>query len=59
MRFLGDLLQFVYLRMERAYLRWRLRRQGTDPDSLPEIQELRRRFESGEPLQTDETDQPL
>lgn len=58
MRLLWDLLQFVYLRVEGFYLRWRLRRQGIDADSLPEIQELRRRYEAGEPLQPDEPDQP-
>jgi hypothetical protein len=59
MRSLWDLPQFVYLRMEGFYLRWRLRRRGIDADSLPEIQELRRRYEAGEPLQPDEPDQPL
>lgn len=58
MGFLWNLLQVVYLRMEGLYLRWRLRRQGIDADSLPEIGELRRRYEAGEPLQPDEPDQP-
>ena len=33
----------LFLRVRFACLRWRLRFQGIDVDSLPEIQELRRR----------------
>ena len=33
----------VFLRVRNACLRWRLRLHGIDVDSLPEIQELRRR----------------
>jgi len=32
----------ILLRVRNACLRWRLRRQGVDVDSIPEIQELRR-----------------
>ena len=38
-------LRSAWLRLELAWLRWRLRRRGIDPESLPGIQELRRRQE--------------
>jgi hypothetical protein len=39
-----------------AYVDWRLRRHGIDPDAIPEIQELRRRYQAGEDLTTTKTD---
>ena len=32
----------IFLHLENVYLRWRLRRQGVDPDSIPRIRKLRR-----------------
>jgi len=52
-RLLGRFLIAV-LKLQNNYYRWRLRRSGIDPDSLPEIKELRRRFEAGEPLRPEE-----
>lgn len=37
---------YLFLRVRNAYLRWRLRLRGIDMDSLPEVQELRRRHEA-------------
>ena len=33
----------IFLHLENVYLRWRLRRLGVDPDSIPKIRKLRRR----------------
>ena len=33
----------VFLQLENVYRRWRLRRLGIDPDSIPRIRKLRRR----------------
>jgi hypothetical protein len=53
MGFLRSLVEWLWLRsaiavlrVRIAYLDWRLRRHGIDPDSIPEIQELRRRHEA-------------
>ena len=54
MSYLRAVVQILYLRAVRAFLRWRVRRHGIDPDAIPEIQELRRRQEAGEPLEADE-----
>lgn len=54
MRHLLGLLLIAVLKLQNKYLRWRLRQSGIDPDSLPEIKELRRRFEAGEPLLPEE-----
>ena len=35
----------IWLRMQLAFLGWRLRRRGIDPDTLPEMVELRRKHE--------------
>ena len=37
---------YLFLRVRRTCLRWRLRLRGIDMDSLPEVQELRRRHEA-------------
>ena len=37
---------YLFLRVRNACLRWRLRLRGIDMDSLPEVQELRRRHEA-------------
>jgi len=50
MKQLLQLLMIPTLFIQNALLRKRLRRAGVEPDSLPEIQELRRRYECGEPL---------
>lgn len=52
-RLLGQLI-IAILKLENNFLRWRLRRSGIAPDSLPEIQELRRRYEFGESLRPEE-----
>jgi hypothetical protein len=57
-RLLGYIL-IAIVKLQNSYLRWRLRRSGIDPDSLPEIKELRRRFEAGEPLRSDELEQDI
>jgi hypothetical protein len=49
------LFQILYLRTTRTILRWRLRRRGVDPDAIPEIRELRRRWEAGESRDGKET----
>ncbi len=36
------LLTNLWLRLQCAYLNWRLRRCGIDPDSIPEIEQPRR-----------------
>lgn len=38
-------LENIWLHMQLAFLRWRLRRRGIDPDTLPGIVELRRKRE--------------
>ena len=38
-------LRLVWLHMRVASAKRRLRRQGIDPDTIPEIMELRRRYE--------------
>ncbi|HEX5106395.1 MAG TPA: hypothetical protein VFV87_21395 [Pirellulaceae bacterium] len=57
MSYLRAVVQLVYQGAWRAILLWRLRRQGIDPDTIPEIQELRRRRDAGEPLEPDEPPQ--
>ena len=42
---LSLLLENIWLRMQLAFLRWRLRRRGIDPDTLPGMAELRRQHE--------------
>ena len=42
------LVQNCYLRIVGVNLRWRLRRREIDPDAIPGIQELRRRWDAGE-----------
>ena len=37
-------LTIIRLRLQCAYLDWRLRRRGIDPDSIPGSQELRRQL---------------
>ena len=58
MLFLWNLLRFVWLRTQLVYVRWRLRREGIDPEEIPEIKELRRRYEAGEPLRPDNLNPP-
>jgi hypothetical protein len=48
-------LQNAWLRLVLAWFRWRearldrkLRKHGIDPDAIPEIQELRRRYEQAQ-----------
>jgi hypothetical protein len=48
------LLHLAVWKLRLKYNRWRLRRSGIDPDSLPEIQELRRRYAAGEPLRPED-----
>jgi hypothetical protein len=42
---LSLILENIWLRMQLAFLRWRLRRRGIDPDTLPGMAELRRKHE--------------
>ena len=42
---LSLVLESIWLRMQRAFLRWRLRRRGIDPDTLPGMDELRRKHQ--------------
>jgi len=39
------MLENIWLRMQPAFLRWRLRRRGIDPDTVPGMDELRRKHE--------------
>ncbi len=39
------ILKIIWLRLQRAFLRWQLRRRGIDPDTLPGMTELRREYE--------------
>jgi hypothetical protein len=48
----------LYLLLQNAWLRWRLRRLGIDPADVPEIKELRRRYLAGEPLDSDDRHPP-
>ncbi len=42
---LSLMLENIWLRMQLAFLRWRLRGRGIDPDTLPGMDELRRKHE--------------
>jgi hypothetical protein len=42
---LSLILENIWLRMQVAFLRWRLRRCGIDPDTLPGMDELRHKHE--------------
>jgi hypothetical protein len=42
---LSLMLKNIWLRMQLVFLRWRLRRRGIDPDTLPGMAELRRKHE--------------
>ncbi len=42
---LSLVLENIWLRMQLAFLGWRLRRRGFDPDTLPGMAELRRKRE--------------
>jgi len=41
-----------------VWTRWRLRRHGIDPNEIPEIKELRRRYQAGVPLCPDDLSPP-
>lgn len=47
-----------YQKIVNVWTRWRLRRHGIDPDEIPEIKELRRRYQAGEPLRPDNLSPP-
>ena len=38
-------LENIWLHMQLAFLRWRLRRRGIDPDTLPGMDELRHKHQ--------------
>lgn len=42
---LSLILENIWLRMQLVFLRWRLRRRGIDPDTLPGMAELRCKHE--------------
>ncbi len=42
---LSLMLENIWLRMRLAFLGWRVRRCGFDPDTLPGMDELRRKHE--------------
>ena len=44
---LSLMLENIWLHMQLAFLRWRLRRRGIDPDTLAGMDELRRQHEEG------------
>ncbi len=48
------LFHLAVWKLRLKYVQWQLRQSGIDPDSLPEIQELRRRYAAGEPLRPED-----
>ncbi len=51
-----NLLLIIWLLLERTWLRWRARLSGIDPDTIPEIQDLRRRYKERRRKAEDESE---